>query len=62
LITTTEYENEVKDILIKNIPRTFKERLELTDPDDIKAIDLRNSKIDLKEIVREEILIEFIEY
>lgn len=55
-----EYENEVKNILIRNIPRTFKERLSSNDPDDIKAIDIRNSKIDLKEVVREEILIEIV--
>lgn len=62
LEANVSHEWEEKFIEISDISRTFKERKELTDTDDIWQIDVRNSKIDLKDVIREELLLEFLEF
>lgn len=51
-----EYEGQEHDIEIPEIARTFKLEYDPLLPDDIKFIDKKHSKIDLKDIIREEII------
>jgi len=61
LEATVEFEGISREILIENVERTFKKVLVATDPDDIKLVDTKHSNIDLKEVIREEILIQCID-
>jgi hypothetical protein len=54
-----KYEWKSKKILLEKIEREFKEKFDPADPDDIKYINTKNSTINLKDIIREEILIQF---
>ena len=55
LQTEVEYEGQIHNISFTDVSRTFRETYDPLAPDDIKFID--KGKIDLKEILYEEILI-----
>lgn len=56
LDTEVEYEWKAHSINLSQVGRTFKERFDPLAPDDIKFI-TKGTTIDLKDIIREEILI-----
>ena len=51
------YEWTLNFINLENIEREFKKTFDIANPDDIKYIDMKNISIDLKDVIREEILI-----
>lgn len=55
------YEDKITYIDLSNIDREFREKYEVNNPDDIKYIDMKKSTIDLKDIIKEEILIQCID-
>ncbi|MBP8016703.1 hypothetical protein KAZ01_01725 [Candidatus Gracilibacteria bacterium] len=56
--TEVEYEGNKKKIKIEKIEREFKEKFDTANPDDIKYININKSIIDLKDVIREEILMQ----
>ena len=61
LETSVIFEWVERNIIVEAIEREFKERLDLTNPDDIKYVNTKNMSIDLKDVIREEILIQCID-
>ena len=61
LETNVMYEWIQRNIKIEEIEREFKEEYNASNPDDIKYINTKNTSIDLKDVIREEILIQCIE-
>lgn len=61
LDTKVKYENEEKEISLSNVDREFKLEHSIENPDDIKYINQKNMSLDLKDIIREEILISCID-
>lgn len=59
LSTQVRYWDKICFINIENVDREFKKHKEETDSDDIKYI--KNAIIDLKDVIREEILIQCID-
>ncbi len=59
LETQVKYNNEKKKIIVEKVEREFKKEFDIKNPDDIKYINMKNLKIDLKDIIREEILLQF---
>jgi len=63
-----EYDKVVYDVdfessdTLEAIDRQFTTEYDPLAPDDIKMIDTKNSTIDLKEIIREEILLQIMQY
>jgi len=54
---TVEFEWTLNFVDLENIEREFKKTYDISNPDDIKYIDMKNISIDLKDVIREEILI-----
>lgn len=54
--TRVQYEWKKMNVHIKDFEREWKLHLEPTDPADIKLIDKKHMTIDLKEVIREEII------
>lgn len=50
-----------KNIDIEMVEREFKQRFDVGNPDDIKYVNMKNMSIDLKDVIREEILIQCID-
>jgi hypothetical protein len=48
----------IKFVNIENVERMFKNRFDPLNPDDIKYVNLKGWTIDLKEVIKEEILIQ----
>lgn len=60
LKTQVKYWDVLRFIEINNIEREFREKFELINSDDIKYVS-KNNSIDLKDVIREEILIQCID-
>ncbi|MDD2565649.1 MAG: hypothetical protein PHZ26_02185 [Candidatus Gracilibacteria bacterium] len=60
LKTQVKYGDVLRFIEINNIEREFREKFELINSDDIKYVS-KNNSIDLKDVIREEILIQCID-
>lgn len=56
LETSVEYEFSPYDVQITKVSRTFKKEHDPLLSDDVKFIDKKHSTIDLKEVLREEII------
>lgn len=54
LRTAVEYDGNIHIVSLSDVPRTFKEQYDPLAPDDIKFVE--KGKIDLKEVIYEEIL------
>lgn len=53
-----EYEWKTEQINLGSFDRTWKIKLEESDPDDIREIDMKTQTIDLGPVIREEIIME----
>lgn len=51
------HEGQTHDVELKNVEREFREKFDLNNPDDIKYINAKNATIDLKDVLREELII-----
>ena len=50
------HEGKTHDVSLANVEREFREKFAPQNPDDIKYINTKNSTIDLKEVLREELI------
>lgn len=57
LDTVVEYEGNTREVHLQDVGRTFREVHDPLAPDDIKFIDHKHKTVDLKEVIREEIII-----
>lgn len=57
--TEVMYEGKQTPISITEFDRTWKEDFDPLDSDDVKQINLKNMTIDLKDVIREEIIMAF---
>ena len=48
-------------IKLENVERQFKKKYDPFAPDDIKTINMKKSTIDLKDVIKEEILIQCVD-
>lgn len=57
--TKIKYENKISEIQIPEFERIWKMNIDPLDGDDVREINMKNMSIDLKDIIREELIMAF---